>query len=175
MRDRYPTPGEPRKKSHPGRYVLLMLFAGAVASGVWGWKRRHRDEAPAASPSANAVAPLPNPGSPVPMPVKTAPTANDILKQSGVRFISVNIDGPLERSLVASNGRDLGQALAQVVTRTLVWWISVPGDLRKGDKLDILFEARATEEPIVHALRLTSPRAAKTFRGYRFKPQGSTF
>src|ERR1700687_3449616 len=174
MRDRFPTLGEPRKKSHPGRYVLLMLFAGAVASGVWGWKRRHRDEAPAASPSASAVAPSsPNPGSPV--PVKTAPTASDILKQSGVRFISVHIDGPLERSLVASNGRDLGQALAQVVTRTLVWWISVPADLRKGDKVDILFEARATEEPVVHALRLTSARAAKTFRGYRFKPQGSTF
>jgi murein DD-endopeptidase MepM/ murein hydrolase activator NlpD len=153
-----------------------MLFAGAVASGVWSWKRRHREEAPAASPSASAVAPSsPNPGSPLPVPVKTAPTASDILKQSGVRFISVSIDGPLERSLVASNGRDLGQALAQVVTRTLVWWISVPADLRKGDKMDILFEARATEEPVVHALRFTSARAAKTFRGYRFKPPGSTF
>ncbi len=174
MRDRFPTLGEPRKKSHPGRYVLLMLFAGAVASGVWGWKRRHREEAPAASPSASAVAPSsPNPGSPA--PVKTAPTASDILKQSGVRFISVNIDGPLERSLVVLTGRDLGQALAQVVTRTLVWWISVPADLRKGDKLDILFEARASEEPVVHALRFTSARAAKTFRGYRFKPQGSAF
>jgi len=177
MRDRFPTLGEPRKKSHPGRYVLLMLFAGAVASGIWGWKhRRHRDEPPAPPVSATAaVTPGQNPGAPATVPVRAAPTANDILKQSGVRFISLSIDGPLERSLVASTGRDLGQALAQVVTRTLVWWISVPGDLRKGDKLDVLFEARPTEEPIVHALRFTSAKGAKTFRGYRFKPPSSTF
>jgi murein DD-endopeptidase MepM/ murein hydrolase activator NlpD len=103
------------------------------------------------------------------------PTADEILKRSGVRFISVTIDGPLERSLVASAGRDLGQSLAQVVTRTLVWWLSVPADLRKGDKLDVLFEERNTEEPIVHALRLTSAKAAKIFRAYRFKPQGAVF
>jgi murein DD-endopeptidase MepM/ murein hydrolase activator NlpD len=154
-----------------------MLFAGGLTSGVWAWKhRKHRDEPVAAAPSVTAVLqPGADSGVPASVPVRTAPTANDVLKQSGVRFISVSIDGALERMLVANTGRDLGQALAQVVTRMLVWWISVPAELRKGDKLDILFEARASEEPIVHALRFTSSRAGKSFRGYRYKPPGSAF
>ncbi len=175
MRDRYPTLGDPRKKIHTGRYVVLMLLAGGAASGAWWWKHRaHREEqAPASSMAAAPQAA--QPAATPPVPVRTTPTADEILKRSGVRFISVTIDGPLERSLVASTGRDLGQALAQVVTRTLVWWISVPADLRKGDKLDVLFEERGTEEPVVHALRLTSAKPAKTFRAYRFKPPGAVF
>jgi murein DD-endopeptidase MepM/ murein hydrolase activator NlpD len=98
-----------------------------------------------------------------------------VLKRSGVRFVSVAIDGPLERALVTSTGRDLGQSLAQVITRTLVWWVPVPGGLRRGDRLDVLFEERSSEEPIVHALRFSSGRAAKTFRAYRFKPAGAIF
>ena len=49
MRDRFPTLGEPRKKSHPGRYVLLMLFAGAVASGLTQTRFFESSEAAAAS------------------------------------------------------------------------------------------------------------------------------
>jgi murein DD-endopeptidase len=175
MRDRYPTLGEPPKKSHTGRYVVLMLLSAGAASGVWWWQHRAHREGQAVPLPPVAAVQQPAPTLAAQLPAPSAPTADEILKRSGVRFISVTIDGPLERSLVASAGKDLGQALAQVVTRTLVWWISVPADLRKGDKLDVLFEARSTEEPIVHALRLASSRAAKTFRAYRFRPQGAMF
>jgi len=180
MRDRFPTLGEPRKKSHPGRFFVLMLFAAGAASGLWWWKHRERREehVPLPAPTA-ALAQSPPPGSAAlptrSPPAPATPTPDEILKKNGFRFISISIDGPLERSLVASTGREMGQALAQVITRTLVWWVSVPADLRKGDKLDVLFEERPAEEPVVDAIRFTSARAAKTFRAYRFKARGTAF
>ena len=178
MRDRYPTLGEPPRKSHTGRYVLLLLLAGAAASGIWWWKHR---AAHARTAQTTATPPISAPQTPVvaapssQAPAPSVSTPAEILKKNTVRFISVTIDGPLERSLVAAAGRELGQALAQVVTRTLVWWVSIPGELRKGDKLEVLFEERSSDEPIVHAVRLTSAHAAKSFRAYRFKPGGATF
>ncbi|HEX4803489.1 MAG TPA: M23 family metallopeptidase, partial [Myxococcaceae bacterium] len=159
-----------------GRYVLLLLLAGGAASGMWWWKHRATRGAQTMATAPLAAAQTPAVAAPAsPAPAPSVPTPAEILKKNGVRFISVTIDGPLERSLVAATGRELGQVLAQVVTRTLVWWISVPAELRKGDKLEVLFEERSSEEPIVHAVRLTSARAAKSFRAYRFKPAGATF
>jgi murein DD-endopeptidase len=187
MRDRFPILGEPRKKSHPGRFFILMLFAAGAAAGIWWWKHRaHREEQvptppptaelpPSSPPTASLPQSPPPAAAPRTLPPPATPTPDEILKKSGFRFISIAVDGPLERSLVASTGRELGQALAQVVTRTLVWWVSVPADLRKGDKLDLLFEERQTEEPIVHALRFASTRTGKTFRAYRFKARGTAF
>jgi murein DD-endopeptidase MepM/ murein hydrolase activator NlpD len=81
----------------------------------------------------------------------------------------------LERALVAATSKDLGQALAQVVTRTLVWWVSVPGDFRRTDKLEVLFEERPGEEPLLQAVRFTSSKLGKSFRAYRLKTAGSEF
>src|SRR5262252_2904671 len=176
MRDRYLTLGEPRRKRHTGRYVLLLLLAGGAASGIWWWKHRAQRSAQMTAAAAPAAPQTPSAAAPAsPAPAAAVPTPAEILKKNGVRFISVTIDGPLERSLVTATGRDLGQGLAQVVTRTLVWRVSIPGELRKGDKLEVLFEERSSEEPIVHAVRFTSARAAKGFRAYRFKPAGAAF
>jgi murein DD-endopeptidase MepM/ murein hydrolase activator NlpD len=59
--------------------------------------------------------------------------------------------------------------LTQVVTRALVWWVNIPADLRRGDKVELIFEDRPGEEPLVHAVRFTSGKVGKTFRAYRFK------
>jgi murein DD-endopeptidase len=56
-----------------------------------------------------------------------------------------------------------------------VWWVDVPGDLRRGDTLDVLFEPRAGEEPVVHAVRFVSGKMEKTFQAYRFKADGDAF
>ena len=177
MRDRYMTLGEPRRKSHTGRYVLLMRLAAAAASGIWWWKHRPPRSGQMMAAQAPVAAPAATPAPEVlatPAP-RAAPSPAEAPKKTGIQFISIAIDGPLERGLVAAAGRELGPALAQVVTRTLVWWISIPGELRRGDKLDVLFEERAPEEPLVHAVRLTSARAAKSFRAYRFKSPSATF
>jgi murein DD-endopeptidase MepM/ murein hydrolase activator NlpD len=87
----------------------------------------------------------------------------------------VRVDGPLESALVAAAGRETGPALAQVIKRVLVWWVKVPGDLRKGDTLDLVYEPRPGEEPMVDAVRLQSGKFGRTFEAYRFKPAGGQF
>jgi murein DD-endopeptidase MepM/ murein hydrolase activator NlpD len=62
-----------------------------------------------------------------------------------------------------------------VVTRTLVWWVSVPGDLRRGDTVDVLFSERQGAEPLLHAVRFRSEKAGKTFEAFRYQPTGSSF
>src|SRR5262249_33920384 len=56
-----------------------------------------------------------------------------------------------------------------------VWWINIPGDLRRGDRIELLFEERPSEEPFVHAIRFASIKAGKTFRAYRYKAADSAF
>jgi len=170
MRD-FPTLGEPRRKSHTGTVLVLMLLGAGAASGLWWWKHRRTPAGQVAPAAQVSEAPKPSPAE----PARSTPTVDEILKRSGVRFISVSINGPLERSLVEQTGKELGQALAQVVTRTMVWWISVPADLRRGDRIDVLFEERPSEEPIAHAIRFASAKAGKVFRAYRYKPSGSPF
>jgi murein DD-endopeptidase MepM/ murein hydrolase activator NlpD len=166
MRDSW-TLGEPPRKRHIGPLLVLMLLGTGVASGLWWWKHRSARTAPV----AQREVPKPPPAE----PGRATPSPDEILKRSGVRFISVSIDGALERSLVGQTGKELGQALAQVVTRTLVWWVSVPADLRRGDRLDVLFEERTSEEPIAHAIRFASAKLGKTFRAYRYKPPDFPF
>ena len=66
----------------------------------------------------------------------------------------------------------MGPALAQVVTRSLVWWVRVPSDILRGDTLDVLYQLRPGEEPLVHAVRFVSSKTGQTHRAYRFQVQG---
>ncbi|MGZ3407508.1 MAG: M23 family metallopeptidase, partial [Polyangia bacterium] len=61
----------------------------------------------------------------------------------------------------------------QVLVRSLVWWLSVPGDLRRGDVLEALYEERAGEDPIIHAVRYRSGKNGRTYKAYRYKPADS--
>ena len=57
----------------------------------------------------------------------------------------------------------------------MVWWLAVPGDLRKGDVLEVVYEPQPGQEPLVSALRFQSAKAGRTFEAYRFKPAGAQF
>jgi murein DD-endopeptidase MepM/ murein hydrolase activator NlpD len=87
----------------------------------------------------------------------------------------VTVDGPLETAIISAAGHSVGPALAQVVTRALVWWVAVPGDLRRNDKLEVVYEERGAEEPLVDAVRLTSGKLGRTLEAYRFQPEGEPF
>lgn len=159
-----PTLGPPPKKSPAGKVAALAIAAGLIAGGVYWWRGR-----PAPPPPPLAEIPA-APAEPAPPPPPVDP-----LVQAGLERLSVRVDGPLETTIVQAVGQQVGPALTQVVSRSLVWWVQVPGDLRKGDTLDVLYEVRAGEEPAVHAVRFTSGKLEKTFQAYRFKPQGEPF
>jgi murein DD-endopeptidase len=160
-----------RKRSGRGWWVLLVL---AAVAGGYAYRNRPRPAPPPLSIPVVAPAPLATSATGTaatvaPVPVLPAPA------QIGPRALSVRIDGPLETALVTGAGMETGPALAQVVKRVLVWWMNVPGDLRRGDVLDIVYEPRSGEEPVVDALRLQSGKFGRTFEAYRFKSAGGQF
>jgi murein DD-endopeptidase len=188
-----PTLGLLRKKKSPlPTAIALATVAGLVAAGLY-WLRHLPADTPLPSAIAKArslIAPAPKqprmvvvwsrspqlPGgehAAAPVPPSsggTAPSpALDPLAQSGLRLARAVVNGPLETAIVEAAGASTGLALTQVVTRLLVWWIDVPGDLLKGDKIYILFEERAGEEPLVHAVRLESAKSGRLFQAFRFR------
>jgi len=51
----------------------------------------------------------------------------------------------------------------------------VPQDLVKNDTLSVVYETRAGQEPLVHAVRFTSGKLGKTVEAYRYQPKGAPF
>lgn len=190
MRPNLPTLGAPPKRSPIGPVVAVSLILGGAAGGVWWWKQRMAaatpQEAAATPPVAEGTPAAPNPGTAAPgttaaapgntaqAPSVVAPAAVDPVKAAGLEHASMRIEGPLETALIRSAGGDVGPALAQVVTRTLVWWVEVPGEILRGDTLDVLYQRRPNEEPLVHAVRFTSAKLGKTLSAYRFHAQGES-
>ena len=171
MRPPFPTLGPQPKKSPFGAVLLISLVLGTAAGGVWWWKNRFpAQETPPPSPVA-AVAPAPVAHAPQEVP-PPPPAAVDSLAVGGLSRASVKVTGPLETAVVEAAGRAVGPALAQVLTRTLVWWVDVPGEILRGDTIDILYEARPGEEPLVHAVRFNSGKTGQVHRAYRFQPGG---
>ena len=174
MRPSLPTLGAPPKRSRFGSVLLISLLLGGAAGGAWWWKQNKgvlpfqqppavAEATPQAAVPAAAVAPTP-PAAPV-----------NPLTAAGLSRASVKINGPLETALVQASDPTVGPALAQVVTRTLVWWVRVPNDILRGDTLDVLYQTRPGEEPLVHAVRFVSGKTGKTHRAYRFQAQGDGY
>jgi murein DD-endopeptidase len=188
-----PTLGRSRKRP-PGPTILVVVVLVAALLLVWLRHRRaQRHEpavtsAPAAAPasapkaataatatSPEAVAPADDAGAvtatPPPPPARTLADAE--LEKAGLKRVSVDVNGPLETAVVHAVGPELGPRLVQVLVRSLVWWVAVPQDLRRGDLLEALYEERPGEDPIIHAVRYRSGKAGRTFRAYRYKlPDG---
>lgn len=163
-----PTLGAPRKKSALPGIAVFAIAVGSLA-GVVYWYTHHR--APTTPSAPIVVAPLAVDGL-TPVADAGAVAAGPAITDGYKRFTAI-ISGPLESAIIGATNREVGAQLTQVVTRSLVWWVSVPGDLMKGDTLSVLYEERADQEPIVHAVRLTSRKFGKAFEAFRYKPTGS--
>ncbi|MCY1046990.1 M23 family metallopeptidase [Corallococcus sp. bb12-1] len=171
MRPNLPTLGGPPKRNPFGPVVAVSVILGAAAGGVWWWKQRMPD-VPMDGASSQSATPV-DAGSLAQAPV-APPAATDPVKAAGLERASIRIEGPLETALVQAAGAEVGPALAQVVTRTLVWWVRVPGEILRGDTLDVLYQRRPNEEPLVYAVRFISGKTGQTHRAYRFQPGGET-
>lgn len=178
----------PASRSNPmGKVLATSLVFGAMSGGAWWlWKGRHQQgEAQSAGAPSDLQAPRPMAprGAPAQPGAVQAPAAAALppapprapAPVTGPRHVSVRIDGPLETALSQAVGADVAPALAQVVTRSLVWWVRVPNDLIRGDTLDLVYELPAGEEPLVHAVRFTSGKLEKSFAAYRFQAPGDAF
>ena len=191
-----PTLGEPPKSSPLPGVIISALVAGLVGGGIYWWKTAPAREAAAQAVQAPAAPVAVAPGAEMAAAVApaaalpgvapagnaqavfTPPAAAPALASdapAGVKSFEIQIHGALEQAIVGQVGKSVGPALTQVVNRALVWWVSVPGDLRKNDTLWVAYEERPNQEPLVHAVRLVSGKAAKTFEAYRYKANGDMF
>jgi murein DD-endopeptidase len=164
-----------RRRTRLPAVGLVLLAAALLAAGyVWRWRTLHRrvDVSTLPRPAhelGGAALPGVTPGAEQPAESAAAQPA------SGPRHVSVKVDGALETALVQATGRDTGPALAQVLKRLLVWWMKVPADLQKGDRVDVLYEERAGEEPIIVAVRIVSAKLQRTLEAFRFRATSSEF
>lgn len=191
-----PTLGAPEKKQPPiAQVAIIAAVVGTVSGLAWWVTHRHVDAAPPAEPTAAAPAPVaegvaasPQAELPPPAPIAAAPAGPALptagapaptlaplavkKDRSGLKAFTATVAGPLETAVVGQVGREVGGPLTQVVTRSLVWWLKVPGDLLKGDTLTAVYEERDGQEPLVHAVRFTSRKFGKTYEAFRFQAKG---
>ncbi len=163
-----PTVG-PRRKSPLPKVLFLAGAVGLTAGGGYLWRKHSLEREEVARVEAERAAVAEAERARLEAERNRPPTPQEAMQQSGLKHMSAQVDGPLERAIVGAAGPAVGPALTQVVTRSLVWWMDVPGDLRRGDKLDVLYEERAGQEPLVHAVRFESAKAGRTFQAYLFK------
>ncbi|HEX9102521.1 MAG TPA: M23 family metallopeptidase [Polyangia bacterium] len=185
-----PTLGRSRKRP-PGPTIVVVALVVLVAIIAW-WKLHKRAASTPAAPVAATPSPPPSatpgnapPSAPVAaaanedggaaaLPSKPARSAADEeLEKAGLKRLHVEVNGPLETAVVGAVGPELGPRLVQVLVRSLVWWLAVPADLRRGDLLEALYEERAGEDPIVHAVRYKSGKNARSYKAYLYKPADS--
>jgi murein DD-endopeptidase len=174
-----PTLGRSRKRP-AGPAIAFVVVAILIALVAW-W-RLHKRAAPVTT--TPVVQPRPAPPPP-PTPTSTTDdggveeakparsAADEELAKAGFKRLKVDVNGPLETAVVKEVGAEIGPRLVQVLVRSLVWWLAVPADLRRGDVLEALYEERAGEDPIIAAVRYKSGKSGRTYRAYRWKAQES--
>lgn len=181
-----PTLGPPPKRSSGG-WLIGALIVAAIGFGSYRYYQRHQARLSPDGTAPVTVAPLtPSPsdgGAPVAnaAPAPATPTsgtpavAASPAEDHGPKAVSFSLEGALETSLAEKVGNEVAPALAQVLTRTLVWWVEVPNELMRGDKVDLVYEIASDGQPQVDALRLVSGKYGKTFSAFRYQAKGDTF
>jgi murein DD-endopeptidase len=132
-----------------------------------------KDEPPSPPPPAALIAVAENT---VKTPtVSAAPTPQDLLRKEGYAYVRAVVRANLEAAISDQVGSELGPALAQVVNRALVWWIDPRTDLRPGDEVEVVYQPRAGEEPVAHAIWYRSQKHAKTYEAARVQLDGARY
>lgn len=149
-----------------------------------------RDEAKAEPPALEAEVPLVAPPKMEPaeleaaaaeLPREPQPTIGPapeepVAEVKGPEYLTAVIVGSLEASIVKVVGDQFaGAQLTQVAKRVLVWWLDVRRDLRRGDVIELVYEMRDDEEPLIHALWLRSEKLGRTLAAVHYQADGDPF
>lgn len=97
-------------------------------------------------------------------------------RPKGFKTANIRIDGPVSRGFERAIGKE-GVRLAMTASRILVWSLSLTKDPRPGDTISVLYsrDDGADGEFTVIALSYKSAKFGRSFRAYRFQPEGRKF
>jgi murein DD-endopeptidase MepM/ murein hydrolase activator NlpD len=132
------------------------------------------DAAPAA-PVAAAVAAGAKAASPVVVAAVAPDAGVAVAEAGGHQRLSAVLVGSLDQTVEGASPPTVGPALAMVIARLLVWWMQPAHDARPGDRLDVLYDTPAGQEPLIVALSYRSQKNNAEYRAYRYQPHGSRF
>lgn len=103
------------------------------------------------------------------------PDPRRALEAQGLAYLDVHITTNLEAAITGALGPDVGRPLNQVVNRALVWWVIPHQDLRPGDRIEVVYQTRPPEEPLVHAVWFTSQKLRRDFAAVRWQAAGAPY
>src|SRR5688500_11388895 len=105
------------------------------------------------------------------------PKTSSIAETPAFRYADLRIESSLEATCVGAAGIEVGQKLAQVAKRVLVWWVDVSRQLHKGDRIELVYEVPDDPnlEPIVHAIWFESRQHKRTFSAVRHQIDGDKY
>lgn len=155
--------------------ALLGLVGGAFALGRFSARDPSQEETATAPQPTEATeeGAVDEPATP---PAPTEVAMGEILPGTdGLRRVRVEIQGSLSASINRAIGSEVGDPLALVSSRVLIWWLDPSRDLRPGDTLEVLYSLPSGEEPLVHGLHFHSSKLGKAMRAYRWHAPGAPF
>ncbi|MBK6687486.1 MAG: M23 family metallopeptidase [Deltaproteobacteria bacterium] len=144
---------------------LRLTLAAAAGLSLWACNA----DAPAAPPAPDATT------TSTQTVTRTTTTAQIPEVPTGPRYLDVRITSSLEAALTEATDPKAGPQLAQVAKRVLVWWMDVSRDFRKNDRLELVYELRDDQEPVIHAIWLESQKMGRPRSAIRSQIAGEPF
>lgn len=93
-----------------------------------------------------------------------------------LRYADVHVVGALERSVVAAVGEKEGLVLTQLLKRVLVWWVKVPREIHRGDRIEFLYRFVEGEAfPVIEAIWFHSNQLEQTKVALRYQKKDAPF
>jgi murein DD-endopeptidase MepM/ murein hydrolase activator NlpD len=93
----------------------------------------------------------------------------------GSRYARVLVKGAISHGFEKAVGAE-GVRLAMVASRLLIWNLNLNRDPRKGDTIDLIYQAGDGSDGItIFAIRYHSQKFSRTFDAYRFQPASRGF
>ncbi|MHB1843719.1 MAG: peptidoglycan DD-metalloendopeptidase family protein [Deltaproteobacteria bacterium] len=158
---------------------LVAIAVACIAGGAYSFGRRSGARAapppaPVTSPAAMAqAAPVAVPPPANPLPVGAVQGEGS--PHSSHHVLNLSVTGSLDQTIEAAAPPGVGPALAMVVARLLVWWMSPAKDVRPGDQLSVVYDLPPGQEPEILALAYRSQKSGQSHETFRYQSPGHPF
>lgn len=162
-------------RSAPNPLVVL-ISAGLILAlvGLLVWPRQPSKKQHTMSKPTLQRATVQSPSHRAEQPTQKLPQKSAV--KGELKAFRAVISGPLSKSMQGALGKEKATFLAALTARLLIWRLDLRRDLRRGDKISVLYQPVDEQSQFqIMAMKYTSTRHNKTYHFYRYQQQGSRF